>query len=432
MAAISERNGWSRTGETIAYFAPLTLLVYLVLPNNYLVDIATAFMLKNRLHASAAAVSEFRLVTAIPIYLSFIFGFARDLWNPFGMRDRGYLLIFSLVTVIVFLGLAVLPLSLMGLYVGIFLAMVSFRFIAAAFQGLLALVGQEKLMTGRLTVVWQTTQYVATLGAAFGGGYVAQDLSPQATFVLLAFLTLLIGSFGVLKPRSIFQHAYDQPQAQGADFVGDIKRLVGHRAIYAPILIQFMFSFAPGANTPLQYYLTNALHASDAIYGEFNGIFNISFIPTLLLYGLLCRRYALKTLIWWALIITVPQMIPLALIHSGTQALIMAVPMGLMGGLAVGAIYDLSIRSCPPGLQGSLMMMVDGVYVLASRGSDVLGSAIYDADPKNGFLWCVIATTLVYAAILPVIFLIPRHVIANADGEPNPALDTDVRAEIAA
>jgi hypothetical protein len=44
----------------------------------------------------------------------------------------------------------------------------------------------------------------------------------------------------------------------------------------------------------------------------------------------------------------------------------------------------------------------------------------------------VIATTLVYAAILPVIFLIPRHVIANADGEPNPALDTDVRAEIAA
>jgi hypothetical protein len=293
-------------------------------------------------------------------------------------------------------------------------------------------VGQEKLMTGRLTVVWQTTQYVATLGAAFGGGYVAQDLSPQATFVLLAFLTLLIGSFGVLKPRSIFQHAYDQPQAQGADFVGDIKRLVSHRAIYAPILIQFMFSFAPGANTPLQYYLTNALHASDAVYGEFNGIFNISFIPTLLLYGLLCRRYALKTLIWWALIITVPQMIPLALIHSGTQALIMAVPMGLMGGLAVGAIYDLSIRSCPPGLQGSLMMMVDGVYVLASRGSDVLGSAIYDADPKNGFLWCVIATTLVYAAILPVIFLIPRHVIANADGEPNPALDADVRAEIAA
>ena len=109
-----------------------------------------------------------------------------------------------------------------------------------------------------------------------------------------------------------------------------------------------------------------------------------------------------------------------------------AVPLGLMGGLAVGAIYDLTMRSCPPGLQGTLMMMVDGVFILASRGSDVLGSAIYDADPKNGFLWCVIATTVMYAAILPVIFLIPKHVIANADGEPNPALEADVLAEIAA
>ena len=427
----SKRGSRSETGETIAYFAPLTLLVYLVLPHNYLVDITTAFMLKNRLHASAAAVAEFRLITAIPIYLSFVFGFARDLWNPFGMRDRGHLVMFSLVTVVAFLVLAVLPLSTTALYVGIFVAMASFRFISAAFQGLMALVGQEKLMPGRLTVVWQTAQYIANLGAGFGAGYVAEYLSPPATFMLLAAVTLLIGLFGVWKPRSIFQHAYDQPQARGADLVGDIKRLVRHRAIYAPVLIMLMFSFAPGFNTPLQYYLANALHAPDAVYGEFNGIFSISFIPALLLYGWLCRRYALKTLIWWAMIITVPQMIPLLLIHSGNEALVMAVPMGLMGGLAVGAIYDLSMRSCPPGLQGTLMMMVDGVFILAQRGSDVLGSAIFDADPKNGFLWCVVATTLMYAVTVPVILLIPRHVISNADGEPNPELAADVRAEIA-
>ena len=125
-------------------------------------------------------------------------------------------------------------------------------------------------------------------------------------------------------------------------------------------------------------------------------------------------------------------MIPLAFIHSGLQALIMAVPMGLMGGLCVGALYDLSIRSCPPGLQGTLMMLVEGVYYLAARGSYVLGSAIYDAFPRNGFYICVIATSLIYLAILPVIFLIPHHVIASRDGEANPELDADVRAELAA
>jgi MFS family permease len=429
MTNVKEPARFGSTGEMFAYFAPLTLLIYLVLPNNYLVDFATAFMLKDRLHATADQVADFRLFTAIPAYLSFVFGLARDLWNPFGMRDRGHLLIFALATFAIFATLAVLPLSFAGLYVGIFLAMVSFRFISAAYQGLLALVGQQKLMSGWLTVVWQTGNYIASLAAGFAAGYVSEYLSPPTTFALLAFLALLIGVFGVWKPASIFPETYDRPEAKRSDFVGDVKRLVKHRAIYAPIIIMLMFSFAPGANTPLQYYLANTLHAPNAIYGQFNGLFAISFVPTVLLYGWLCRRYPLKTLIWWAMIITVPQMIPLALIHSGTQALVMAVPIGLMGGLAVGAIYDLSIRSCPPGLQGTLMMLVDGVYLLASRGSDVLGSAIYDADPKNGFLYCVIATTIIYAATVPMILLIPKDVIANADGQPNPGGPAEVRAE---
>jgi len=29
------------------------------------------------------------LMAAIPLYLAFAFGFIRDIWNPFGMRDRG-------------------------------------------------------------------------------------------------------------------------------------------------------------------------------------------------------------------------------------------------------------------------------------------------------------------------------------------------------
>ena len=62
-----------RPGQIYLYFAPLTLLVYLVLPNGYLVDFVTAYMLKNQLHATAIQVSEFRVLTAIPVYLAFIF-----------------------------------------------------------------------------------------------------------------------------------------------------------------------------------------------------------------------------------------------------------------------------------------------------------------------------------------------------------------------
>ena len=63
------------------------------------------------------------------------------------------------------------------------------------------------------------------------------------------------------------------------------------------------------------------------------------------------------------------------------------------------------------------MMLVLGVFTLSARGGDVVGSAIYNSSPKHGFLYCVIATTVVYALILPVILLVPKALIATADGE---------------
>src|SRR5580692_13202730 len=92
------------------YFGALTLLVYVVAPE-YLLDIPTSYMLKNRLHAGAPQVSLFRLLTGIPIYVAFLFGLLRDRWNPLGLRDRGYFLLFAPVTAAVFVWMAMSQLS---------------------------------------------------------------------------------------------------------------------------------------------------------------------------------------------------------------------------------------------------------------------------------------------------------------------------------
>jgi len=417
--------------QVFAYFAPLTLFVYLAAPNAYLIDIATAFMLKDRLHASANDVAMFRLLTGLPLYFAFVFGFARDLWNPFGLRDRGFFLIFASLTSLVFFWLAFNHLTYVGLAAGMVLAMLSYRFVAAAYEGLLALVGQEQLMSGRLSALWNIIASVPSIIGAFASGWVAENLSPETTFILCGALALLIAVFSLWKPYAVFGHTYDKPQARGTNFVGDFKRLVRHRAIYAPVILIFMFQFAPGSNTPLQYYLTDHLHASDAVYGEFTAIFAAAFIPVFLLYGWLCQHVSLGKLLLWGTIITTPQMMPLALIHSATTALWLAFPIGAMGGIFAGAIFDLAMRSCPPGLQGTLMMLVAGANQLSYRGGDLIGSKIYGLSATNGFLYCALATTAVYALMLPVLLLIPKSVIATADGETNPALEAEVLAEVA-
>jgi hypothetical protein len=407
----------ANTRQVYFYFGSLTLLAYLVTPTGYLLDIPTTYILKNQLHATATEVATFRLAAAIPVYVAFIFGLARDLWNPFGLRDRGYFLLFSPITAIIFVWMGLSRFSYRGILVGTLLVMLCFRFVMAAYQALIALIGQERLMSGRLSSLWWVVQ---TVVAALGGilsGFVSERLAPNQIFFLMAALAALIGLLGFWKPAAVFTHTYDRPQARGSDFIGDVKRLVRHRAIYPAILINCLWNFAPGAATPLQFYLTNQLHASDAVFSYYYGIFAAAFIPTMLLYGFLCKKVPLNKLLWWGTIIAIPQMIPLAFIHSGTLALILAAPEGLMGGIATVAYTDLAMRSCPPGLQGTLMMLVDGAFWLSSRGGDVVGTWIYGSSPTHGFLYSVIATTLTYASILPLILLVPKDLIATADAE---------------
>jgi MFS family permease len=387
-------------------------------------------MLKNHLHATAPQVSTFRLLTGIPLYVGFLFGLVRDLWNPFGWRDRGFFLLFAPLAAAIFIWMAISPLSYKMLLIGMILVMATFRFILAAFQGLIALIGQETLMSGRLSTLSSISYQVAIIGAALISGAISENLTPPQTFFLMAALVLTIAVFGLWKPRAVFGHAYDQPQASGTDFLGDVRRLAKHRAIYPAVLISFLWWFNPGLNTPVQFFLTNQLHASDAAYSNFLGVFAVSFIPTYLLYGYLCTKMPPSRLLWWSTLVAIPQMIPLAFVHSGDTALILAVPMGLMGGMATAAYFDLAVRSCPPGLQGTLMMLVSAGVMLAARGGDLLGAKLYASSPDHGFLYCVIATTIVYVLILPVIPWIPKQLISTTDGERNLAVEAEMMAEI--
>jgi hypothetical protein len=418
------------TRAILWYFGPLTLLIYLVVPES-LLDIPTTYMLKDQLHATATEVSLFRLLIGIPIYLGFIFGMIRDLWNPFNLRDRGLLLLFAPLTAAIYIVIAFGHVGYTELLIGMTAAFLSSRLIVAAYQGLIALIGQEALMSGRLSTLWNTFFFVPLVAATIAGGFIAEHMTPRETFLMAAGLTLLVAAFGFWKPGAVFSHTYDNPLARGSNLFGDIKRLFKHRAIYPAVLINFLWYFQPGINTPMQFHLTNVLHASDAIYADFLGIYWANYVPTFLLYGFLCTRMPLRKLLWWSTLIGIPQMIPLAFIHSGNEALLIAIPMGLMSGLANAAFYDLAMRSCPAGLQGTFMMLIAAVYALALRGGDVLGTWIY-SNSTNGFVNCVIASVVLFALIVPLIPWIPKEVTATADGESGPALEAALLSEGAA
>ena len=403
------------------YLGILIVLLAFGAPGSGLIDIPITFLLKNKLHLKAHELADFRLVAGIPLYLSFVFGFIRDFWNPFAMRDRGFMLLFGAVTASLYVFFAFVPLTYGTLLVAVMILTASFLFVASALNGLTSTIGQQHVMSGQISAIWNTFASIPTVAALLAGGSLSNileeknaDQAVRILFLIGAAIMATIAAYGLWKPRSVFDNVRYECGVTRYP-LDDIKRMVRHWPIYPALLIWLLWNFAPGAATPLQYYLQNTLGANDANWGQWNAIFAVSFVPTFMLFGLLCQKFPLKTLLFWGTVIAVPQMVPLLFIRSTGGALVAAVPIGLMGGVATAAYLDLIIRSCPSGLQGTMLMMAGGLNIIIARFGDVLGTILYDY--YNSFIVCVIAITVVYALILPTLLLVPKRLIATADGQ---------------
>jgi Na+/melibiose symporter-like transporter len=410
------------------YLGILIVLLAFGGPSGGLIDIPIGFFLKNRLHLTAREVAAFRLVAAAPLYLAFVFGFIRDIWNPLGLRDRGFMLLFGAMTALLYLLCAFMPMNYGALLITVIVVTTAFLFVSSAQNGLTSAIAQQHAMTGQVSAVWNVLLSIPTVAALLLGGSLSglleeqhPDLAVRILFLAGAAIMAVVALYALWKPAAVFDNVRIE-QDSVIHPLRDLTRLVRHRPIYPALLIWLLWNFAPGSATPLQYYLQNTLRASDAQWGQWNAIFAFSFVPTFVLYGWLCRRLTLRALLWWGTVAAVPQMVPLLFIDSVRQALIAAVPIGLMGGVATGAYLDLIMRSCPRGLQGTMLMMSSSLYFVVQRFGDVLGTTLYDR--YGGFTVCVIAITLVYALILPALLLVPAALIATADGqapEPEPS-----------
>lgn len=407
--------------RAFAYLAGLIVLISLADPNGGLMDIPVSFFLKNRWHLEASEVAHFRLIAGIPLYLSFVFGLLRDTWNPFGIKDRGLLAIFGAVGTCLYLTFAFTPVSYGTLLAAILLLTISSLFVASAQSGLSSTLGQQHAMSGQVSAVWNVFASLPAVLALVLGGRLSERLEIEHTdaaarmlFLVGAATMAAILLYSVLRPRSVFDNVHLEHETKFTP-LKDLQRLARHRPAYCALAIWLLWNFAPGSTTPLQFYLQNTLHASDADWGVWNAIFAASFIPTYMIFGVLCRKAPLRQLLFWGTIIAIPQYVPLLFAPSMRDAFIAAAAMGLMGGIATAAYLALIIRSCPSGLQGTTLMMSGGLYYISSRFGDVLGTHLYET--RGGFYLCVVLTTACYALILPVLRLIPREYVDTADGE---------------
>lgn len=391
------------------YFSLLFVGVGMHSPSG-LYSLPILFYFKNKLHLSSQLVASFGLITAIPLYLSFAMGLLRDTWKPRVMGDRGYLLLGGLGLTLTYLALALIPPTWTGLLVGSLVIALSYLMVSTASSALMTQVGQQKLLTGRLSALSNLIGAIPIVISFVVGGALADNWPLRDVFLLMAGISSSLGIQAFWHSREIFtpDQSEDAPPRQHLN----LPLLLQHRGALLAALIWMMWNFAPGANTATMYYLTNTVKLTDAQYGQYQAVFTIAFCPIYAFYSVLCRRFSLRSLLFWGTLIAIPQLVPILWIHSATSALVVASLMGVMGAVATASYYDLLIRSCPKGLEGTVMMIAGTGYWIFGKWGDLLGSWLYD---HWKYLPCVIATTIVYALILAVLPLLPRAITEDRE-----------------
>ena len=399
----------------------LMLLINLADPAVGLLNIPVSFFLKNRLHLAAHEQAIFRLWIGAPLFVSFAFGFLRDRWSPLGRGDRGHFMLFGAMTALTYVVIAFMPPVYGVLLTGMIIATAAFQVVAGAASGLISTIGQQQAMAGRMAVLLSVAAAAPALVANLGGGALSQFVEGEGAvaaartlFLVAAGLMLSVALLGLVRPRALFTAAaIERPTNHLLD---DIRRLGRHWPLYPVAMIQLLWQFGPAIGTVLQYHMTNTLHGTDFEWAAWNAVFLGSMAPVYVAYAFMCQRFKLSWLLWAGFVMAVFQVTPLFFVHTAVGAVIAAAPMGVIGGLAQAALVDLAIRSCPQGLQGTMMMLFgSSIYFVSTRFGDLLGTEIY--DHWGGFFVAVWATIFIYALILPVILLVPRRLIATRDGE---------------
>ena len=275
--------------QVMVYFFILNFALWL---GTGITAIPLSYYLKEGLQLNVQATSMVRFCLDSPLFIGFVFGFLRDRWRPFRMEDRGYFLLVPPFMSAALLSIALGHPSLHRLVFGMIVSTCGNVLLSASIGGLLASVAKRYSMTGRLSVVYTLSMLTPPILSYAFGGFLVERFGFQGAFLLPAVIIMVIPALSFWKPRPIFQKEANIVAVSPENIGQSLRRLFQSRVVFLPAGILILFSFMPGWNSPLFYYLSDTVKLSPSALGlsqSFTCVGNVLFI---FLYGVICQKFA--------------------------------------------------------------------------------------------------------------------------------------------
>ena len=307
-------------------------------------------LLKNVLHASKTQLAAFLFWAGLAWYIKPLFGLITDTFPLFGTRRRWYMIGSALLAAgawqLLNLGRHHYD-TLLAAAVLLGLLMV----VASTIMGaLLVEAGQAFGATGRVSSVRLFVSGGCALVAGPSGGWLAgRAFGLTAGIATGLLISLAIAAFFLLKERPVAR----RDLGVWAEARQQVKRSLGSRTLWAATGLLVLFFFSPGFSTPLLYRQQNLLHFSGQFLGYLQFWGGGAAMLGAATYGLICRRFNLRTLLFAGIAISaVFSLLFLGYHPTRLEAIGIEIVVAFFGTLGVLPLLDLATRATPRGARG--------------------------------------------------------------------------------
>lgn len=375
--------------------------------------------LKDHLHKPEAVVAQFGLLTGIAWYLKPLAGAVADTFTIRGTRYRGYLLLCSALTALMFGLMIVLP-KTYAILLGTFIAVnVFLMFISTVLGGFMVAEGRRFQATGRLSSFRNTAMEATALIAGPVSGYLA-GISFGWTAGIGVGLLVGLFAFFALALQEPPPEDRDEPQNSlshlGRKLKNQYSPLLHSRPFWAAAAMIFLYVCMPGFGTPFLYYQTDVLKLSPQFIGNIGVISGAMSIVGGLLYMWLCKHINLRIML--AISIAVSALTSLFYLFYGrgtATIIVIETAAGLLNTLPAIAIFDLAARATPAGGESMAYSVLMAVNNLGAQLGNYSGAKLHDKYHLTIHQLIVLSAASTLVTMLVVPFL-PKSLVSTPDG----------------
>jgi len=372
--------------------------------------------LKNQLHFPPQGVATFWAIGAFAWYVKPLVGLLCDAYPLLGARRRGYLIVGSISSCLLWSAFAIVPprpLPLLAVMLALNFAIVA---VSTSIGGLLVEVGQRHGATGRLSALREGLIGAMSLVTGPLAGWLAARAigwtAGTGALIWLAFVPLAL--WAAREPPAARTH---RPSVL-AGVIAQLRVLRRAPTMWGAAGLLFLAYLAPGFQTPLLYHQQDDLHFTPHDMGRLLLVGATGAIAGSAAYSWLCRRLPLRTLLVGGILLNAGSTLFYLAYASLASAVAITLAAAVLGSIAILPIYDLAARATPRGSESfgyALLMSVQSLTTLAI--SDPLGATLYGHFHVTfpSLVWINAAST---AAVLLFVPFLPRALLAPRDRAP--------------